>query len=292
VTENKDENFLGLPELFSAEVSARFVVLPIPYELTTTYGKGTVNGPSAILKASQQVELYDEEIDMEPYKSGVYTAPRIDCDASPEEVLEKIYRTTVKVLSQGKIPIALGGEHTLTVGAVKAFSEAYDNLTVLQLDAHADLRDEYLGSKLNHACTARRLLEYVQVVQAGIRSMCGHQDNPTGRNEPKTFFAQEMKKKRMVDEVLSNLSENVYLTIDLDVFDTGIMPSVGTPEPGGLDWYEVLELIHPVTQHKTIVGFDAVELCPQPGNIAPDFLAAKLVYKVIGYMVSSNTERT
>lgn len=291
MTENKKDAFLGLPEQYSDRATAGFVVLPIPYEQTTTYVKGTVNGPAAILEASQQVELYDEELDTEPYRSGVHTAPDINCDASPEEVLEEIRRTISNFLDQKQIPVALGGEHTLTVGIVKAFAEKYDHLTVLQLDAHADLRDTYMGSRLNHACTARRLLEYVPVVQVGIRSMCGHEDTLTGTNELKTFFAQEMKKNFMSEDMISNLSENVYLTIDLDVFDTGIMPSVGTPEPGGLDWYEVLGLIRTVAQKRAIVGFDVVELCPQPGNVAPDFTAAKLAYKIIGYIVAFQTDK-
>ena len=288
MTENTRENFLGLPEQYSDEANARFVVLPIPYEQTTTYVKGTRHGPKAIIEASQQVELYDEELDREAYTGGIFTAQDLNLDTLPEETINEIYRSVTEFLKKDKTLIALGGEHILTVGIVKAFAEKFKDVTVLQLDAHADLRDEYLGSKLNHACTARRLLEYVPIVQIGIRSMSKEEADFIKEQNISVFFAQEMRKKSPWEKVLSQLGENVYVSIDLDAFDPSIMPSVGTPEPGGLGWYDVLELLHDVAQKRNIVGFDVVELCPQPGNIAPDFLAAKLIYKIICYIVTSD----
>ena len=282
--ENPGHNFLGLPEQFSERTQSECVILPIPYEQTTTYVKGTRLGPKAILDASQQVELYDEELDGEPYTRGIHTAPYLILERTPEDALKEIQRAVTEILKEKKTPVALGGEHTLTVGVVKAFAEVYDNMTVLQLDAHADLRDEYLGSKLNHACTVRRLLEYVPVVQAGVRSLSKDEADCINENNLTVFYAQGMRKKNQGGEIVSNLSDTVYVSLDLDVLDPGIMPSVGTPEPGGLDWYDVLGLIRAVTQKKRIVGFDVVELCPQAGNVAPDFLAAKLVYKMIGYI--------
>jgi agmatinase len=280
-------NFLGLSAPFCEEKTAHFVVLPIPYEQTTTYGKGTAHGPKAIIEASQQVELYDEELGFEPYTMGVYTAPDIKPGPGPHETLEAICWATSDLLEQGLIPVALGGEHSLTVGMVRAFIEKFKDLTILQLDAHADLREQYLDSKWNHACTARRLMELAPVVPVGIRNLSKEEAEFIQKRSLNIFYAQEVRRHKPWDEVIARLSQNVYVTIDLDVFDSGIMPSVGTPEPGGLDWYEVLELIRLVAHERTIVGFDVVELCPQPGNIAPDFLAAKLVYKVIGYIVDS-----
>ena len=284
---NKRENFLGLPEHHSNEKDSRFVVLPIPYEQTTTYIKGTRHGPQAIIGASQQVELYDEELGSEAYTTGIFTAQSLDLDTQPDDAHEDIYQSVSEILKRGKTPVALGGEHTLTAGAVKAFAKKYQDLSVLQLDAHADLRDEYLGSKWNHACTTRRLLENAPVVQAGIRSLSKEEADFIKENHVKVFYAHDVIKKQPWEEIISNLSENVYLTIDLDVFDSGLMPSVGTPEPGGLRWYDVLGLIRSVARKRKIVGYDVVELCPQPGNIAPDFLAAKLIYKVISYITTS-----
>lgn len=286
MTENTRKNFLGLPEEYSAEADARFVVLPIPYEQTTTYVKGTRYGPEAIIEASQQVELYDEEFGSEPYTIGISTAQDVDPNASPQGTLEEIYRSVSNILEKGKTPIALGGEHSITVGIVKAFTEKIKDVTVLQLDAHADLRDEYLGSKLNHACTARRLLEYAPIVQVGVRSLSKEEADSIKERNLAVFFAQEMRKNSSWEKVISQLGKNVYVSIDLDVFDPGIMPSVGTPEPGGLGWYDVLELVQGIARKRDIVGFDVVELCPQPGNIAPDFTAAKLIYKMIGYIVA------
>ena len=285
--ENPGFNFLGLPEQFSEKTRAEFVILPIPYEQTTTYVKGTRLGPKAIIEASQQIELYDEELDMEAYVAGIFTAQPLALDTSPEKTLDEIYRSVSEILEKNKTPIALGGEHTISVGTVKAFAKKYQDLSVLQLDAHADLRDEYLGSKLNHACTARRLLEYAPVIQVGVRSLSREEADYIRKNDLIAFYAQGMRKKNRWEEIVSNLSDSVYVTLDLDVFDPGIMPSVGTPEPGGLDWYDVLGLIRNVAQKKNIVGLDVVELCPQTGNIAPDFLAAKLVYKAIGYRVAT-----
>lgn len=288
MTETRRENFLGLPGRFSKEADSRFTVLPIPYEQTTTYVRGTRYGPQAILEASHQVELYDEELDLEPYEVGIHTASDLDLSASPQQALEEIYRTVSDVLKRGKIPVALGGEHTLTIGVVRPLAEVYDGLTVLQLDAHADLRDEYFNSKLNHACTARRLLEHGPVIQAGVRSMSKPEADYVREHNLKVFYTQQVRGKEGREEVVSRLSNDVYVTVDLDVFDPGIMPAVGAPEPGGLDWYDVLGLIRAVSQRSRIVGFDVVELCPQSGNIAPNFLAAKLVYKVIGYIVASD----
>lgn len=284
--ENERENFLGLQKEFSEEATARFVVLPIPYERTTTYVRGTRFGPQAILEASQEVELYDEEFGIEAYKTGICTAPAVDLGRSPEEALEAIHQAISAIAEKGKTPIALGGEHTVTVGIVRALAEKYENLTVLHLDAHADLRDEYLGSRLNHACTARRLLDLTPVVQVGIRSLSKGEADYVRSQRLTVFYAADIKGKDRSQEIVSCLSPDVYITVDVDVFDSGIMPSVGTPEPGGLDWYDVTGLIRAVAQGRNIVGCDVVELCPQSENIAPNFLAAKLVYKVIGYIVA------
>ena len=282
-----EQNFLGLPKQFSERTNSPFIVLPIPYELTTTYLQGTSHGPGAIIKASQQVELYDEELDVEAYRKGIHTAPALKLKRSPERAMEAICQEISTILSEGKFPIALGGEHTLSVGAIRAFADRYHDLSILQLDAHADLRDEYEGSKFNHACTMRRILEHAPAVQVGIRSLSLEEADYIREMNLRLFSSRRIQDSRPWDEITSALSDHVYVTIDLDVFDPAVMPSVGTPEPGGLGWYDVLDLLRTVARETTIVGFDVVELCPQPGNIAPDFFAARLIYKIIGSIAIS-----
>jgi agmatinase len=283
------DNFGGLSEEHSRYETSRAVIFPVPLERTTTYETGTRNGPAAILKASQNMELYDEELEIEPYKEiGIHTLPPIDTmDGTLDEVLSEIFTAQCSLLDDDKLPIALGGEHSITPPLVTAVAKKYQNLSVLQIDAHADLREEYHANPSSHACAMRRVLEVCPAVQVGIRSLSVEEAEAIPRLNTKIYWAKDVARaplKSWVAKVLEDLNPNVYLTIDLDGFDPSIIPATGTPEPGGLDWYQVTALLRAVASHKKIVGVDVVELLPQPGHHASDFLAAKLVYKCLGYI--------
>jgi agmatinase len=284
----RPHNFLSLPPEFSELESSEFVVLPVPYEQTITFKAGTKEGPKAIIHASQEVETFDEELKQEPFKAGIHTLEEMEITAvGPEKMVEKVYKIAKELVDMNKRVVLLGGEHTVSIGLVKAESEKYKNLSVLQLDAHADLRDSYQESKYSHACTMRRIGEMAPFVGVGMRNLSLEEHRFIQKKKIDLFFAKDlMKDERWIDQVISKLSENVYLTMDLDFLDPSIMPSVGTPEPGGLLWNQALDLLKKVADDKNIVGFDCVELCPIPSLVAPDFLAAKLIYKIMGYMVS------
>jgi agmatinase len=286
-----DERF-GLPFAYggllpeeSAFEQSQVVILPIPYEQTTTYGTGTKEGPMAIIAASRHMELYDEELDFEAYRVGIHTLRELEPVASgPKAMLERITEVARDLLAHGKFVVSLGGEHTISFGLVRAFAERYPNLSVLQFDAHADLRDAYQGTPYNHASVLRRVSEIVPAVQVGIRSLSREEATwvkATGRH---LFYASEVIGSPTAAAAISDaLTDQVYITICLDGLDPSIMPAVGTPEPGGLGWYDVLRIVRRVAETRHIVGFDVVELFPIAGNFAPDFLAAKLVYKVLSY---------
>jgi agmatinase len=286
-----DHNFLGIPSDFSEYEKSKFVILPVPYEQTTTYQKGTKKGPEAIIHASHEVETFDEELKFEPYRTGICTLKLLEINSvEPTVMLEKVRQATQQLISKEKKVVMLGGEHTISIGVVKAFKEKYPGLSVLQMDAHADLRDSYQENKFSHACVMRRVAEISPFVGVGVRNLSVEEHAFMQENKADIFFAQEMKdNRRWKEQVLERLGPDVYLTFDLDVLDPSIMPAVGTPEPGGLLWYETLEFLKELIEEKNIVGCDMVELCPIPGMVAPDFLAAKLVYKIIGYM--ANKER-
>lgn len=277
-------NFMGIRRAKFGD--ARVVVLPVPYEGTVTYGAGTRNGPQAIIAASKHVELYDDELDCEPYAWGIHTLPEMETDnRNPDEMFQSIREMGKRLAASDKLIVTLGGEHSITPGMVAAFAEVYDPISVLQLDAHADLRDEYGGTRYSHACSMRRVLEHCTAVQVGIRSLSRPEMRLIQREGLPVFFMRDMRARAdWMDDAIEHLAENVYVTIDLDVFDPSIMPSIGTPEPGGLLWDEVLDFLRTLAQKRRIVAFDVVELSPQQGNTAPDFLAAKLVYKLMGYI--------
>ncbi len=283
------DNFGGLAEEDSLYEKARAVIFPVPLERTTSYEHGTSNGPAAILAASRNMELYDDELDAEIYKEvGIATVPAIDTmDGSLEEVIAEIFSAQCGFIDDGKLPVALGGEHSLTPPLVKAVAKKYKDLSVLQIDAHADLREAYQGNPNSHACAMRRVVEICPAVQVGIRSLSVEEANDLPRLRTKIYWAREIVHAPVegwIAKVLADLSHHVYLTVDLDGFDPSIVPATGTPEPGGLNWYQVTSLIRSVATHKKIVGMDFVELLPQPGDHASDFLAAKLVYKTLGYI--------
>lgn len=267
---------------------AKAVIISAPYEGTVTYKKGTKNGPAAILEASAKLEFFDDELNVETYKIGIHTlAPLNIANLSVDEAVEEVYKAEKEVLKAGKLPVLIGGEHSVTIGAVRAVKEAAGDISVLQLDAHYDLRDNWEGVKNNHACVARRIQEMTPLVQLGVRSLSKEEkDFSSGQNNiTKSISAYDMLTDLLWDrKVIEALKDKVYITIDLDVFDPSLMPAVGTPEPGGLSWYVVLDILKMVAQQKEIVGFDVVELSPLEGNIASDFTASKLIYRLLGYI--------
>ena len=277
-------NFGGLPRDQSLWENSRLVFLPVPYDLTSTYLPGSRRGPMAILEASTHMELFDEELEGETFRVGFHTLDPLEAVASgPQEMIREIESVVGTVVQANKFPVVLGGEHTITLGAARALKKKYPQLSFLQLDAHADFRESYEGTPFSHACVGRRLAELGPLVQVGIRSL-SLEENLFIKDAPvKTFLWHRLAElPEWAEGVCRTLSPQVYVTIDLDVLDPAIMPSVGTPEPGGLDWKTVTGLLRHVAQKKTVVGFDVVELTPIPGMIAPDFLAAKLIYRFSG----------
>jgi len=267
---------------------AKAVIVPVPYQGTVTYKNGTAKGPAAILEASANMELFDEELNVETHKIGIHTLPALEVsEKRPEEVIGDVERIARENMQQGRLPVVIGGEHSISVGGVRAGKVTFGELSVLHLDAHADLRDEYEGSKYSHACASRRMQEIAPVTQLGVRSMSKEErDFLSGPNNiTLSVSAYDILNDSLWDKkVLDSLSEKVYVTIDLDVLDISIMPAVGTPEPGGLSWYLLLDILRMVGTSREIVGFDVVELSPMGGNVAPDFLASKLIYRFLGYI--------
>lgn len=274
-------HFGDIPLEFAGE-KAPVVILPIPYDGTSTWIKGSDKGPEALLEASANMELYDIETDQEVYLKGIFTADPVTENASPEAMTEAVYQAARKYVMDNKFVVGVGGEHSVSFGVIKAYADKYPGMSVLQFDAHTDLRDEYEGSRYNHACVMARAQELCPVVQIGIRSMdVGEKERVIPQ---RIFWAQQIQGHTdWWDRALDQLTDEVFITIDLDVFDPSIMPSTGTPEPGGLLWYETLAFLKYVFRNRRVIGFDIVELCPVKANRAPDFLAAKLLYKLLSY---------
>jgi agmatinase len=285
------DNFLGLPAPHSLFQRAAVLILPIPFEATVSYGQGTVHGPAAIIEASKQVELYDREFDREPaLEYGIHTLPALDVSSDPAEAVATIARATAAAVRTGKLVIGLGGEHTISVGYGRGLLQALGGpLTLVQIDAHSDLRHEYEASLYSHACIARRLAEesgFAQVLQLGIRSVC-REEVDFARAHPeqvRVWYSEAVHAGDWQPELVARLQgRRVYLTIDVDGLDPAIVPATGTPEPDGLTWPETLAIVRTVAQAATIVGIDCVELAPAPGQHAADFAVAKLLYKTISY---------
>jgi agmatinase len=281
------QNFGGLDVESSALAGARAVVLPVPYDFTTTYQGGTRLGPRAILAASQNMELWDEEIGA-IYRAGIHTLPELEPTAEgPGPMVARVEQAVAWILEQGKLPALLGGEHSITAGAVRAAARRYAGLSVLQIDAHADMRDTYLGSPHSHACVMRRVREMVPAASVGIRSLSEEEAAHLERHPAPMWSVRQFRAlEGRWDPILAALTEEVFVTFDLDGLDPSALPATGTPEPGGLDWYEAVDLLRAVAERARIVGFDVVELAPLPGQVASDFLAARLVYRLIGLAVA------
>lgn len=285
----KNRNYAGIPDTNAKLENAKIVLIPVPYDGTSTWQKGADKGPEAFLNASENMELYDIETDSEVYKEGVYLTESIREDSSPEAVVATVHQITKKYINKNKFVTVFGGEHSISIGTIKAFNESFNNLTVLHIDAHADLRREYEGSSYNHACAVHEASFTTNLVQVGIRSM--DVSEKKYMNTEKVFFAHDMAVNQYwMDEVVEQLTGNVFITFDLDALDPSIFPSTGTPEPGGLFWYETLEFLKKVFTERNVVGFDMVELCPKDNDKSSDFLAAKLYYKMLSYKFSSTME--
>jgi len=282
-------NFGGLPAEHSQPANSRIVIVPVPYDLTSTWMKGADKGPEAIIRASAAVELYDIETDSQVHLHGISTdEPAVQGDLLPEKMVEAVRGKVAGHLANNKFVVLVGGEHSVSIGAIQAHAGQFPGLSVLQLDAHADTRGEYEGSRYNHACVMARARELCPIVQVGIRSMDVSEKPALDRS--RVFFAENIYRgTSWIDDVVEKLTDPVYITIDLDVFDPSIMPSTGTPEPGGLLWYDVLALMRAVCRRRKVVGFDVVEMCPVENQWASEFLAAKLIFKILTYRFGSPT---
>lgn len=280
-------NFLGLPKPYSDYARSRFAVQPIPYDSTTSFQVGTRHGPAAIIEASKNVELFDEELEGEFYKAGVATLDAVFPNmAGPAAMHEDIFEVAKKVVRDGKFLLGLGGEHGVSSALIRAAMTKHKKLSVLQFDAHLDLRDEYEGTPWSHACVMRRVLDMgASVVPVGIRNVCLDEHKFLKRHKVEVVTARQCHMDDdWVDRVLRALGDTVYVTIDIDGFDPAYAPGTGTPEPGGLDWYQVTGLLRLVAAEKKIVGADIVEVLPIPGQAVTEFLAARLAYKLLCYI--------
>ncbi|MDR1414682.1 MAG: agmatinase [Odoribacteraceae bacterium] len=279
--EKQNNNYGGLEPEYARYQTADIAILPVPYDGTSTWIKGADRGPAAILEASANMELYDIETDSEVYTRGIATLPPVQENTSPEAMAAEVERRVETILRDGKFPVLLGGEHSVSIGAFRAFARHFNSFSILQLDAHSDARDTYEGSPCNHACVMARARELAPVAQVGIRSSAA-EERPN-LDPRRLFHAHELQEDRhnWMYEVSSVLLDNVYITIDLDVFDPSIMPSTGTPEPDGLLYRQVINLVRLINERHNIVGIDIVELCPNDSDKAPDFLASKLIYQIL-----------
>jgi agmatinase len=275
-------NFGGAEVVYDYDQS-EIIILPVPYDETSTWIKGSDKGPDAIMEASVNLEFYDVETCTEVHKKGIHTIKPVKEKRSPEALVAAVRSSVLKLLNEKKFPVIVGGNHTVSIGSVRAFAEHFQDLSVLQLDAHSDLRQEYEGSQFNHACTMARIKEVVPAVQVGIRSVSA--DELSYIDAERIFYAHDLfYDKELYKEAAGRLTQNVYVTIDLDVFDPSLMPSTGTPEPGGPGYFELMHFLRYVAENKNIAGFDVVELCPSPINKAPDFIAAKVIYQLLSYI--------
>jgi len=282
--------YAGIPEALGKLEQAKIVLIPVPYDGTSTWQKGSDKGPKAFLEASENMELYDIETGTEVYKQGVFLADAITENESPEAMVDTVHIATKKYIKKNKFVTIFGGEHSISIGTIRAFNEMFPSLTVLHIDAHADLRKEYEGSTCNHACAVYEASQTTNLIQVGIRSMDVMEK--TVMDEQKTYFAHDMAvDDTWMDSAIDQMTDNVFITFDLDAFDPSILPSTGTPEPGGLLWYETLDFLKQVFEDKNVVGFDIVELCPNKKEKSSDFLAAKLYYKMLSYkFMNDNVE--
>ncbi len=281
--------FLDLPPENCAIESAKIVVLPVPYDATSSWKKGADNGPDALLRASAHVEWLDLERSIEPRLLGIATLDPIRHEGSPESLSESVAASISAIYERGQFPVLLGGEHSISIGAIRETARRFDDLTVLQIDAHADTRESYLGSPCNHACVMARAREVADIMQVGIRS--AETSEVAALDPDRIIYAHQIPAAgddSWIEKALSGCSSNVYITFDLDAFDPSLLPATGTPEPDGLSWRQANALIRRVAEERNVVGFDVVELCPQPGQHASEFVAAKLVHRMLSEIFAAH----
>jgi agmatinase len=283
------KTYYELPEELADIKTAKAAILPVPYDRTATWKKGAAQAPEAILEASHHLELFDVTTGVEPCKWGIATLDPVDFDGAPEDLADRVDGRVAEVIERGVLPVTLGGDHSISIGAIRAAARLVPGVTILQLDAHSDTRQEYKGSEFNHACTMNWARQWSPIVQVGIRAVDGP-EMPL-LDQDRVFFAHQIcgpaGSSDWVDRVVDLLTEKVYLTIDVDCFDSSVVPATGTPEPGGLGWYQVDALLEQVSKHREVVGFDVVELLPTPGQWASEFLVAKLIYRFLGRIFSN-----
>jgi agmatinase len=283
--------FGGLDFHLTTFENSRVLIWPVPFEKTVSYGKGTKEGPAAIVDASGYIELYDEELGGETSSIGIHTLPAVDGDCEPEAMMARLHSEARRLLETGKFLCMLGGEHSISGPVVRAFRESFPRLSVLQIDAHADLRNEYEGTPHSHACVMRRIVEVCPAVQVGIRSLSSEEARAIPGLPTRVFYAKDIVGRTdWIEEAVGSLTEDVYLTIDVDGFDPSLIPSTGTPEPGGLNWQEVLGLVRTLASRRNVVGMDVVELSGGAESKVSSFVAAKLIYKVLGYVFREQIE--
>ncbi len=279
--------FLDLPPEYRDPATARFAIIPVPYDATSSWHKGADAGPNALIRASAALEWYDIETDASPCEEGIITTKPIAHEGSPDALAGKVRTAVIEQWGANRLPIVLGGEHSVSIGAIQAAADRFDDITILQIDAHADTRESYEGSPCNHACVMARAREVAPIIQVGIRSM--EADERTALDDTRVIYAHDIHADttgtHWIDRVVSLLTDRVYITIDLDALDPAALPATGTPEPGGLSWTQINKLLEAVVKHTEAVGFDVVELCPREGMHASDFTAAKLLYRVLSLIV-------
>ena len=284
------QTFLDTPPEEHIYESSRFVVVPVPYDASTSFRGGARYAPASIIDASCHLEDFDVELGFDPSESGIYTLPETPPDMSgPKRLVEQVRGIVAPILADGKTPALIGGEHTVALGGVQAAAERYADLSVLYLDAHADLRDSFMGTRWGHASVARRVLDICPLVEVGVRSIsAGERDFAQAHGVPIFYWLPSRDGEELFAEISRHLSPNVYISIDLDVLDPSIMSAVGTPEPGGMSWWDVTALLRATAREFDVVGFDIVELSPEEGPMACSSTAARLAYKMMGYMVSGD----
>lgn len=276
------KTYAGIPDKYSRLDNSKIVLIPVPYDGTSSWVKGADKGPEAFLHASENMELYDIETQSEVYKQGIHLTAPITENSSPEKMVNMVHKIVKNYIKQEKFVTIFGGEHSVSIGNIRAFNECYEDLTVVQIDAHADLRPTYEGSAYNHACAVHEASKTCNLIQVGIRSM--DVSEREYMDDYQTYFAHDLvHDENWIEDAVGQMTPNVFITFDLDALDPSILPSTGTPEPGGLLWFETLEFLKLIFKKKNVVGFDIMELCPNPNEKSSDFLAAKLYYKMLSY---------
>jgi len=279
------DKFMGLESKNSSLASCKFVVVPVPFEKTVCYGHGTAKGPAAVIEASTQIELWDEETKTETWELGINTQPAVNCKGSTNTVFKNIDKTVRNLMQYKAIPFYIGGEHTVTQALAQPYIEKYKNLSILHFDAHADLRETFEGTPKSHACALYPASRQVKVVQVGIRSVASEEKQYCNAGNVTTFLMHENRDiKKLIPQVLKKLTDTVYMTIDVDGFDPSVIPATGTPQPGGFMWYEALDLFREVIKHKKIVAVDVVEACQRKADTITEFNVSKLIYRLMGYL--------